>query len=488
MTKPKFRFEKPIIKSKTEPASKNVLWYFSQQKRGLTINTIKEYIKSQGWVDLFDTAPIELEEVTFTENGIYENNEKGWGKVIVDTPSVQLTNTLFSENGVYINDAGGWNRVEVNIQKSPLNNEIWYTSINNQICNITTIPSQYTLVSNTYSEGKGVFTFNKPLTDLSGFVFSNEYFTTITFPEKVENGMFCLIENCKYLYNYNIPEGIVSDIRFCFDSPPLFLNIPSTMTTFWESGSLSGFAKQIKVKDMVGIEVSPLHPFYDSRDNCNAIIDTRSNALCLGCKNTIIPESVTAINEYAFSNCVNLKSIIISDNVTNIYTDAFKNCKSLKYIYIGKNMDYIQAESLWGSPIESVHWNAIGAQNSDYFKSGAPFSHCLNNITHFVFGDDVENIPGYLCSGMDNWHSDSIEIPKKVKRVGPNAFASYYLKNIIMLPDNPPVIYTAENGGEASFWSNYKFYVPDEFLEVYKTDTNWVVYADNIYPMSQYQK
>lgn len=112
MTKPKFRFEKPIIKSKTEPASKNVLWYFSQQKKGLTINTIKEYIKSQGWVDLFDTAPIELGEVTFTENGIYENNENGWDKVIVDVP---LNSIIITENGNYNASEGGWDTIIVEV-------------------------------------------------------------------------------------------------------------------------------------------------------------------------------------------------------------------------------------------------------------------------------------------------------------------------------------------------------------------------------------
>ena len=34
---------------------------------------------------------------------------------------------------------------------------------------------------------------------------------------------------------------------------------------------------------------------YDSRENCNAIIETETNTLIAGCKNTIIPNSVTSI-------------------------------------------------------------------------------------------------------------------------------------------------------------------------------------------------
>jgi hypothetical protein len=39
---------------------------------------------------------------------------------------------------------------------------------------------------------------------------------------------------------------------------------------------------------------------YDSRDNCNAIIETNTNKLIAGCKNTTIPNSVTSIGERAF--------------------------------------------------------------------------------------------------------------------------------------------------------------------------------------------
>ena len=44
--------------------------------------------------------------------------------------------------------------------------------------------------------------------------------------------------------------------------------------------------------------------YYDSRNNCNAIIETSSNTLIAGCKNTIIPNSVTSISSYAFSDCI----------------------------------------------------------------------------------------------------------------------------------------------------------------------------------------
>lgn len=65
---------------------------------------------------------------------------------------------------------------------------------------------------------------------------------------------------------------------------------------------------------------------YDSRNNCNALIETSTNTLVLGCKNTIIPEDVTTINNYAFYNCSDLNAITIPRSVTKIGDYAFQGC------------------------------------------------------------------------------------------------------------------------------------------------------------------
>ena len=55
---------------------------------------------------------------------------------------------------------------------------------------------------------------------------------------------------------------------------------------------------------------------YDSRDNCNAIIETETNSLIVGCKNTTIPNSVTEMGKGAFADCTGLTSISIPNSVT----------------------------------------------------------------------------------------------------------------------------------------------------------------------------
>ena len=72
---------------------------------------------------------------------------------------------------------------------------------------------------------------------------------------------------------------------------------------------------------------------YDSRNNCNAIIKTSTNELLLGCKNTVIPNSVTSIGNYAFSGCSGLTTVEIPSFVTFIGQRAF-NCTGLTSMII----------------------------------------------------------------------------------------------------------------------------------------------------------
>ncbi|MBO4813809.1 MAG: leucine-rich repeat protein [Muribaculaceae bacterium] len=71
---------------------------------------------------------------------------------------------------------------------------------------------------------------------------------------------------------------------------------------------------------------------YDSRDNCNAIIETATNTLIAGCKNTSIPNSITSIGERAFYNCSGLEKVSIPKSVIKIGEQAFYYCTGLTRI------------------------------------------------------------------------------------------------------------------------------------------------------------
>ena len=74
---------------------------------------------------------------------------------------------------------------------------------------------------------------------------------------------------------------------------------------------------------------------YDSRNNCNAIIETAKNSLIAGCRTTVIPEGVETISVRAFQNLTGLKSLYIPSSVKNIYS-AFDGCTSLESIEVDK--------------------------------------------------------------------------------------------------------------------------------------------------------
>ena len=80
---------------------------------------------------------------------------------------------------------------------------------------------------------------------------------------------------------------------------------------------------------------------YDSRDNCNALIETNTNTLLVGCKNTVIPSGVKVIADGAFRGCTELTNIEIPEGVTTIGTGAFRGCNGLESVTLPSTITMI---------------------------------------------------------------------------------------------------------------------------------------------------
>ena len=93
---------------------------------------------------------------------------------------------------------------------------------------------------------------------------------------------------------------------------------------------------------LISIKVDSDNPKYDSREDCNAIIESETNILVAGCQNTLIPDSVTTIGDSAFEGCSGLKSIVIPNNVTSIGNSAFWKCSGLKSVTIPDSVTVIE--------------------------------------------------------------------------------------------------------------------------------------------------
>ena len=120
------------------------------------------------------------------------------------------------------------------------------------------------------------------------------------------------------------------------------------------------------------IVVSNDNTVYDSRDNCNAIIETATNTLIFGCQNTIIPNAITTIRSYAFSGHSTLTSISIPNTVTTIGQNAFYKC-GLSSINIPYSVNTINDFAFYccdnlssvvlGEGLQSIGWSSFDCKN-----------------------------------------------------------------------------------------------------------------------------
>ena len=122
------------------------------------------------------------------------------------------------------------------------------------------------------------------------------------------------------------PVTSIDEIAFYYCEGLTSIEIPSSIT------KIGNFAFG-NCPALTSIVVESGNPRYDSRNNCNAIIETASNTLIVGCNNTMIPNSVTAIGQEALAYYKGLTSIVIPNSVTSIGQWAFTGCTKLTDVY-----------------------------------------------------------------------------------------------------------------------------------------------------------
>ena len=139
--------------------------------------------------------------------------------------------------------------------------------------------------------------------------------------------------SCGNLESVILPEGLetIGERTFSHCEKLTSITIPSST----KSIGVSAFAGTTA---LASIMMSPGNMTYDSREDCNAIIETSTNTLVAGCKATRVPESVTAIGKYAFASCRDLESIVLPAGITSIEDNAFNYCSKLVSVDIQSNV------------------------------------------------------------------------------------------------------------------------------------------------------
>lgn len=202
--------------------------------------------------------------------------------------------------------------------------------------------------------------------------------TALTIPGTVEsigNEAFEQNQNLKTLV---IENGVKKISREAFGGCTSLTSffLPSSVTKI-EYGILWGCSS------MTSMSVDSGNTVYDSRDNCNGIIETATNTLVMAYDKTVIPASVTAIGEDAFTLSYVTK-VVLHEGVTSIGEGAFYKEESLRSITIPSTVSQIGESAFYGC----VNLSEI------YSRIKRPFA--IDEYT-FKYGDNgFKQIPATL--------------------------------------------------------------------------------------------
>ena len=278
--------------------------------------------------------------------------------------------------------------------------------------------------------------------------------TTVTIPESVTTIGAGAFYECYSLTSINIPNGVttIGEDAFCFCIGLTSITIPNSVTNigsnaFYFCGALSF------------MEVEEGNTIYDSRNDCNAIIETATNTLIRGCQNTIIPDDVTSICDYAFNGCATLTSIAIPSSVTTIGEDAFYFCG-----HVLTSIKVDESNVVYDSRNDC---NAIIETGTNTLIRG-----CQNTI----IPNDVTSIDAGAFSACVNM--TSITIPNSITKIGDYAFEyCYNLKEIYCYAEEVPDINSNAFYNIDCFDANIKskivLVVPDNAVERYRAHPVW---------------
>lgn len=226
---------------------------------------------------------------------------------------------------------------------------------------------------------------------------------------------------CTGLTEVTLPESleILSSKVFMDCSGLTSLHIPANVTRIGSS--------IVSHTNVTCITVDAANRTYDSRDNCNAIIETGTGTLIIGCNNSTVPNGVRFIESAAFMDCDRIVNIELPSSLIGIRDVAFYNCSSLKSIIVPEGVVHIGMEV---------------------------FRDCTS-LTTVILPSTLQK------EGIDNLGTFCF-------------YGCYNLKDVTCFALTPPVIGPFARGAfDPSTYQNATLHVPSEAVARYKVASDW---------------
>ena len=266
-----------------------------------------------------------------------------------------------------------------------------------------------------------------------------------------------------------LPKNLTAIGSFAFqDSGIEELVLPKTVT---ELGSdIFYYARNLKA-----LSVEEGNTVFDSRDNCNAIIETASNTLRIGCANTVVPNGIKALGQMAFSGIPSLKEVKLPSGLTSIGWAAFWADTELSKVTLSESVTDI-GESPFGG-CERITSLVIDEKNGKYDSRNNCNAIIETATDKLIQGFATTKIPeGVKTIATAAFRSlftlTEIEIPASVEKIEPEAFLyCNQMTKVVSHIKKPFAVSSMVFSGDNMTIA--KLYVPYGTREAYANTPGW---------------
>lgn len=221
--------------------------------------------------------------------------------------------------------------------------------------------------------------------------------TSLFVPEGVRSIGTCAFYSCGQLTDIFLGEGLEElDLSAFYGCDGLTtLSLPASVRSITRD-RCDSIRQLTGIHNLKRIVVAEGNAVYDSREDCNAIIETESGTLLLGCEETRIPKGVTKIGERAFWDCKELRSLTIPEGVEEIGPFAFLCCTQLSWVSFPDSLKAIKCYAFENSNVSSI---TIPANVREIGDNAFGFCRSLWSVRVFA-NVSLKELPFFSCPNL----------------------------------------------------------------------------------------